>query len=311
MKDISVLKYLSEKSEYVHVNIDKIYSFLKQMDNLNYTYWLSDTRVFKTEKEKIIFSFICESINFCFWGCNEWEMEYKGINYHGSEALFYSLLRAIDEKKFIIDVDNLSEISEEEFSNIFYYNGIKPSLMHERYLLFNNTINVIKLKGNEFFDELFSINSDVELVKYITSTFNHFNDESKYKGRIIHFNKRAILLVNDLYNLSSTIRHNIKNINNLTGCADYAIPKIFLATGIFKYKDELLNKISSETLIEHNSQMEIEIRGNTLYVIEIMIQYLNNNCININSVQLDNIIWKTRKKIKNDIPVHMTKCIYY
>ena len=37
--------------------------------------------------------------------------------------------------------------------------------MHERYLLFNNTINGIKLKGNEFFDELFSINSDVELVK--------------------------------------------------------------------------------------------------------------------------------------------------
>lgn len=311
MKDIGSLKYLREKSEYVFVNNDKIYSFLNQIADFNYSYWLNDLNFFKNEKEKIVFSFICESINFCFWGCPEWKIKYKGYDYRGSEALFYSLLKAIEDRKIVITIDNLYDISEKEFTNIFYSDGKVPSLMKERYSLFCNTINVIKLKGNKFYDELFSIKSDVELIEYIISNFKHFNDESIYKGKVIHFNKRAILLVNDLYNLSPTIRFNINNINNLTGCADYAIPKIFFATGIFKYSDELLERIFSKSLIEHNSQMEIEIRGNTLYVIEFMVKYLNNKGIIINSVQLDNLIWKTRKQIKDDIPVHMTNCIYY
>ena len=66
MKDIGSLKYLREKSEYVFVNNDKIYSFLNQIADFNYSYWLNDLSFFKTEKEKIVFSFICESINFCF-----------------------------------------------------------------------------------------------------------------------------------------------------------------------------------------------------------------------------------------------------
>lgn len=311
MKDIGDLNVFKEKSEYVFVNVDKIYSFLRKFDDFNYKYWLSDIDIFATEKEAIIFSFICESLNFCFWGCTDWKIYYKGKNYQGSEALFYSLLKAIDDKKMIIDIDKLHEISESDFNSIFSFNGKTPSLMSERYSLFFRTINVIKSKKEKFFDELFSIKNDLDMVEYIICNFEHFNDESMYKGRKIHFNKRAILLVNDLYNLSPTIRSNLKSINNLTGCADYSIPRIFLTVGIFEYSDDLLNIICSKKMIEHNSQMEIEIRGNTLYVIELMIEYLNDKGININSVQLDNIIWKMRKKIKCDIPVHMTECIYY
>ena len=50
MKDIGSLKYLREKSEYVFVNNDKIYSFLNQIADFNYSYWLNDTEIFKTEK---------------------------------------------------------------------------------------------------------------------------------------------------------------------------------------------------------------------------------------------------------------------
>ena len=311
MKEIENLKYISEKSEYVFVNYDKIYSFLNQFNDFNYNYWLSDTKIFKSEKEKIIFSFLCESINFCFWENTNWKIEYKEKFYQGSEALFYSLLKAIDNGILCIDIDKLLGINQNEFNSIFCSNGDMPSLMSERYSIFCNTMDIIKSKGNIFFEQLFSIETADELIKYITSNFKHFDDTSIYKGRIIHFNKRAILLVNDLYNLSSTIKKNIKNIDSLTGCADYSIPKVFVAMGIFKYDDRLLNKVISKDLIEHNSQMEIEIRGNTLYVIELMIDYLNKKGICINSVELDNIIWKMRKQIKNNIPVHRTKCIYY
>ena len=47
MKDIGSLKYLREKSEYVFVNNDKIYSFLNQIADFNYSYWLNDLNFFK------------------------------------------------------------------------------------------------------------------------------------------------------------------------------------------------------------------------------------------------------------------------
>ena len=52
MKNLEALKYVSENSNYVFIDKEKI--------NL-------------TEEEAIIFAFICESINFCFWGNRKWK----------------------------------------------------------------------------------------------------------------------------------------------------------------------------------------------------------------------------------------------
>ena len=64
-------------------------------------------------------------------------------------------------------------------------------------------------------------------------------------------------------------------------------------------------------MIRHNSQMEIEIRANTLYVLELIKEQLQKRHINVNSVELDNIIWNTRNNKNNKRPYHHTKTIYY
>ena len=311
MNQIKILKFINENSDYVFVDIDKIHSFLKKIDKFEYSHWLNNKNLLKTEKEKIIFSFICESMNFCFWESNDWYVIYENSKYKGSEALFYSLIKAVSERKLIIDVETLYKISIDDFKKIFRHDNKLPTMIDERYHLFKCTINVIQKKGEKFFLELFSIKNDEKLLEYIIKNFKHFNDKSKFKEHVIYFNKRAILLVNDLYNLSPIIKNNIKNINNLTGCADYSIPRLFVDCGIFHYNKELMKKITSKESIQHNSQMEIEIRANTLYVLELMKEILNKNNKKINCVELDNIIWKMRTNIKNNTPVHRTKCIYY
>lgn len=62
-------------------------------------------------------------------------------------------------------------------------------------------------------------------------------------------------------------------------------------------------------MIYHNSRMEIEIRANTLYVLELMKKKLQQNNICIETIELDNIIWSTRKNCKTHS--HHTKTIYY
>ena len=162
-----------------------------------------------------------------------------------------------------------------------------------------------------FFDELFNKKSDVDLLKYIVSEFKYFDDSSIYKGKRIKFNKRATLLVNDLYYMSSTIHNNLKNVDNLTGCADYGIPRTLRTYGILEYNEELSNIIDSEIELKHDSNMEIEIRANMLYVLELIREKLESKGIKINSVELDNVIWQMGTKKKNVNPYHHTITIFY
>lgn len=146
---------------------------------------------------------------------------------------------------------------------------------------------------------------------YITSNFKSFNDKSIYKDKTIHFNKRATLLTNDLYYLSETVRNNIGNVNNLSGCADYGIPRTFRDYGILIYNEKLSKMVDNEEEIPHDSDMEIEIRANMLYIIELIKEKLINKNIIVNSVELDNLIWWMGKKITRKSPSHHTITIFY
>lgn len=58
--------------------------------------------------------------------------------------------------------------------------------------------------------------------------------------------------------------------------------------------------------------MEIEIRANMLYVIEVIKEYFNEKGLSINSVELDNLIWLIGKNNKERKSVaHHTITIYY
>lgn len=311
MKNIEILRYINENSDYVSINKEKIAPFFNGIKNWNYNYWLDNEKINLSEKEFIIFSFICESMNFCFWGNRDWKVTYNDKEYIGSEALFYAILNEISRNPHFLEIRYLKKLRKSDLKKIMLSKGQLPELMQYRYKLLKETIKVIAQKGKTFFDELFSIKTDEELLEYIVKNFKHFDDRSKFKGKIIPFNKRAILLTNDLFRMSPKIRNNIKIIDNLTGGADYAIPKVLQENGILEYNEKLLTIIKSKKAIKHNSQMEIEIRANTLYALEIMKNIAIKQNINIKTIELDNIIWNTRKSTNSEMPSHHTKTIYY
>ena len=118
------------------------------------------------------------------------------------------------------------------------------------------------------------------------------------------------MLTNDLFYLSKTINNNLGNVNNLSGCADYGIPRTFRDYNILIYNDELSKMVDNEEEILHDSEMEIEIRANMLYVIEIIKEILEQKGIIVNSVELDNLIWWMGKKNKKS-NTHHTVTIFY
>lgn len=310
-KNIKELEYISANSSYVSINYEKIDEFVEKIKGLKYSYWLDEIMMDFSEQERILFSLIYETINFCFWKKLDWIITYNKTNYKGSEAIFYALLKECEKDKNFLSFQRLQNIKYKDFKKIFTENKKTPFLLKIRYAMFKKTVRIICNKGNNLFVELYCCNSAEQLINYLTKNFTHFDDKSKFKGITIHFDKRAILLVNDLYRLSNNIRKNIITIENLTGCADYALPMIFANNGILKYHKKLERKIKNQKLIIHNSKMEIEIRANTLYVIELIREGLLKHNVTYNSVELDNVIWRLRNKEKNCISPHHTLTIYY
>lgn len=108
------------------------------------------------------------------------------------------------------------------------------------------------------------------------------------------------------------VKEKVKNDDNMQGCADYKIPQVLRQLGILEYSKDLAMLIDERKELEHDSEMEIEIRANMLYVIELIKNRLHQNQINMNSVQIDNALWLLSKnKELKDKPHHLTKTIYY
>lgn len=303
-------EYVVMNSKYVKINNDKLDECIKALGKPNYVHWSKELSIDLSEEKWILLAFIIESMNFCFWKKPKWKIEYNGEEMSGSNALFYSVIKEVENNSEFLNIDYLYNFDKDEFKKIFNSISGEIPLFDERYNNFREVIEYIR--NNNFYDELYSIKTDKDLLQYIVSNFSSFDDKSLYKGKIIHFNKRATLLTNDLFYVSNTIKNNLDNVNNLSGCADYGIPRTFRDYGILEYSSELADKVDNEIEIMHDSEMEIEIRANMLYVIEVIKEYFNKKGLSINSVELDNLIWLIGKNNKERKSVaHHTITIYY
>ena len=304
-------KYVVDNSKYVSIDYERVNDFVKELGEPKYEHWYKELNLKLDDKDWILLAFIIESMNFCFWQKPKWKIEYNGDVVSGSNALFYSVIKEIENNPKFLSIDYLYNLTKEDFNKVFEGVEGKIPLVNERYSNFKEVVNFIYNNRN-FYDDLYNIKSDMELLKYITTNLKSFDDKNLYKKRTIHFNKRATLLVNDLFYMSDIINKNLGDVNNLSGCADYGIPRTFRDYGILKYSEELETIIDNEKELLHGSDMEIEIRANMLYVIELIKEDLKNKNVLINSVELDNLIWWIGKKNKDRKSIaHHTITIYY
>lgn len=305
--------YVVNNSENVKINEDKVKELANKIESSKYKHWYNTDELFNSlsTNENILFVFILESLNFCFWPNYQWIVEYKGNSYHGSDSLLYSLTKAVESKKIILDIDELYKVSQEDFIKIFECNKELPIMMEERYKSFRNVIETIHNKGfNNFINDLYNVRSSKDLEEYIVNNFETYDDKCEYKGRTIHFNKRCRLLIIDLFYTNKTIHNNIGNIDNLLGCADYRIPQYLHDKGIFTYSDKLTEKIINKELIPYGSYEEIEIRANTLCVLEMIKSIIKETNPTVTTAEIDNALWRMSRSDKTDF-IHHTMSIYY
>ncbi|RPI78614.1 MAG: hypothetical protein EHM45_05890 [Desulfobacteraceae bacterium] len=141
-----------------------------------------------------------------------------------------------------------------------------------------------------------------------------FNDVEQYKGRDVHFFKRAQLTAADLaIAFNGQGLGQFRDLHELTIFAENLVPHVLRIDKVLVYEESLAARIDAETLILSGSEEEIEIRACAVHAVELLTRAFRKAGQNIRAMDLDYLLWNRGqephyKKIK---PRHRTRTVFY
>lgn len=279
---LETCKYVSNNSKYVKINYERINEIIANIDLSKNKHWLESNPfniLDKSSKEIVNFLLILHTIgDYCFWGTPKWEIETSEGKLDGSFAMIYILTKRLNDNKSF-------KMTKKEFKE-FLKGNVDIPLINERYESLKEVNKY--LENNDFYEKIKDYTKDTDLLNYMINTFSFFKDISNYKDQTVYFYKRAQLITSDILYVRE-LKEKIKvDRTNLVGCADYKIPQVMNSYGMLEYNDELTNLINSQTLIEKDSEMEIELRANDIVVIDYIANKLGNR---YTRMDINDYIW--------------------
>ncbi|GIY01518.1 queuosine salvage protein [Caerostris extrusa] len=272
--------------------------------------------------------FLLDTLNFSFWADKgkAYKVTFEGKTHTGYWSLCAAVKRAIKEGYNIISPVYYSTISLVTLAHIFRSDtGTEIPLFKERHKILIETGKCLIEKFNCTFSTCVTMakNSAQNLLKIVYENFPSYRDEATIDGHIVSFYKRAQILVADIWLCCEGKNWGaFEDIDSLTIFADYRIPQALVYLGAMKYSEELQIKLEKGELLENGSRYEVEIRGCTIQVCELIYQLIKAKqkegkvlkSLNINLILIDNFLWEYRRshaKEMEHVPFHRTRCIYY
>lgn len=293
--------YVSENSKDVKINYEVVDDFLKEVKEPSF--WLADNPfgVLEMNIEDIVnFLLVLHTIgDYCFWGDPKWEIRVDDKVLYGTFAIMHVVIQRFKKDKSF-------KMSFEEFKKLLEGN-IEIPLLKERYEELEVMNNF--LDNRSFYNMIKDIRDDKCLFDFIIDNLPYFKDERVYKNKTIYFYKRAQLLTSDILHIRALVENVDVHYNNLVGCADYKIPQIMNSLGMIQYSELLNEKIANKEEIAEGSTLEIEIRANSLVVIDYIYRKLNKK---FERMDINDILWlKSQDKKKINKNYHRTKTVNY
>lgn len=300
-KIIDSCKFVSENSKDVKINYEVVDDFLKEIKEPSF--WLASNPfgILEMNIEDIVnFLLVLHTIgDYCFWGDPKWEIRVDNKVIDGTIAIMYVIIQWFKKHKSF-------KMSFEEFKDLLKGN-VEIPLLKERYeelQVMNNFLG-----NRSFYNMIKDIRDDSHLFNLIIDNLPYFKDERVYKNKTIYFYKRAQLLTSDILHVRALVEGLEVHYSNLVGCADYKIPQIMNSLGMIQYSELLNEKIANKEEVEEGSSLEIEIRANSLVVIDYIYRKANKR---FERMDINDLLWlKSQDKSKINKNYHKTKTVNY
>lgn len=331
-------KFIASRSKDVKILTDgirhtaqKIFGLLKNKEAvLDVDRWkLNELNPVTEDDNAVEWVFVTDLLNFSFW-CepnHKYMVRCNGKEWTGYWSLCAALNRAIDAKVPITNPTFYGNISRDELDHLFRSDSSYPMpLLDERLSSLHMAAKVLLEKyDGRFVNVIKSCNRSAKaLVKRVVEDFPTFRDETEYDGQKVAIYKRAQILVADIWACCGGRGLGaFDDIECLTAFADYRIPQVLGWFGVLEYSEPLLELLQSDHLFNYGDRLEVEIRGCTLWAIELLVQKLRDmiredkdlpDDLPMNAIILDHFLWDFRREHDNEtdkVPFHKVRCIYY
>lgn len=154
----------------------------------------------------------------------------------------------------------------------------------------------------------------------LVNDFPCFQDHARFEGKTVRFYKRAQILVADLWAcFNGSDWGSFTDIDKITMFADYRIPQMLHTLGCLMYSPPLDARIRDQKLIPSGSNWEIELRGCSIWCIELLRREIlkQHSEAKVNAILIDFFLYDTIKEretvgdVEDMIPHHRTRSIWY
>lgn len=269
------------------------------------------------------FVFFVDLMNFSFWspGNEKFTVNYRGKDYTGYWSLCALVHRAIDEGIPVTNPTFWRQAGDNALRRVFRSDSaVDIPLLQERMHVIRESGQVLLEKFGDSVHEIFRAadGSALELVRIVTSEFESFRDQCCFEGEMVRIYKRAQILVADAWAcFEGTSWGKFRDIDEITMFADYRVPQILHTLGCLVYSPRLTHHIQKGEEILWASHWEIEIRGCSIWAVELIKRQIQRQYpnVDINAILLDFYLWDHAKEQESSgvsvLQPHRTRSVFY
>ena len=256
---------------------------------------------------------VLDALNFCFWGEPRWRVHYQGETLDGYWALAAALKRSIHDGVLPLDASRLAEIGTDTLGQALAGESEIP-LLAERAANLREVGAGLRDRWASDVTRFIAAARDsaVGLAALAAREFLSFDDVATYRGREVHFYKRAQILAADLYGaFGGQGLGSFHDLDQLTAFADYKVPQVLRRLGILVYDEWLAGRVDNRVELPSGSPAEVEIRAATIWGVEELRRAMADLGQPLPAFKLDWRLWEAGQHIPDERPYHRTRTIYY
>lgn len=201
-------------------------------------------------------------------------------------------------------------------------------LLDDRIFLLRETAQILEERFDGLISNIISEagHSAARFVNMLVEEFPGFRDEHEFHGKSVRFYKRAQIMVADIWAAFNGLDYGqFDDIDLITIFPDYRIPQMLQSLNVLWYSPRLESKIKRHEEIQSGENLEIEIRGCSIWAVELlrreMIKQHPEAEGKVNAILIDFFLYDSIREREDEIkaagkesemlPHHRTRSIWY
>ena len=271
--------------------------------------------------QNIDFTMLIAILNFAFTDfatSQKFEVEYNGVRYSDSEAMYACLHKAIVAGQPILTGQWAAGVTRRDLAELFRGN-IEMPMLDERVVALNTVGTTLSEKYDGKWHRWIASCAPAlyaggdGLLERLVTEFPRFDDVSDWKGHRIQIQKLSQLGLWGLHRgLAPLGRTVLSDPEMCTAFADYIIPVALRSMGIFEYEGSLERRIAAGELLPRDSEEEIELRAHSVYAVAVLTDEVNARRPADKQLlipEVDYRLWKSYHA--THYPHHLTRTVMY